>query len=116
MTVRISGTKKNIRWQKMAHNCYYVYIYQGTKYYIPEEIFTTDVQGYNQGGITLKCTAQTPILDDCTPTVIANKISDCQVTGDNQVSCSNDASSECLKYGWTTAGAVCYCPKTKPSS
>ena len=25
MAVRISGTKKNIRWQKMAHNCYYVY-------------------------------------------------------------------------------------------
>lgn len=99
----------------MAHNCYYVYTYQGTKYYIPEEIFTTDVQGYNQDGITLKCTTQSPILDDCTPAVMANKISDCQVTGDNKVSCSNNASFECLKYGWITAGAVCYCPKTKPS-
>ena len=112
MAVRISGTKKNIRWQKMAHNCYYVYYYQGSPYYISGTNLTTDIKDYRQT-LQIKCTQNKPILDGCTPAIMASKIAECQVTGDEKANCS-DSASECLKYGWIVNSSSCYCPKKKP--
>ena len=103
MTVRISGTKKNIRWQKMAHNCYYVY-QNGTGVPIQLSDSTRLPVGFSGTGLSVECGKNTQTEEQ--------QRTECTKNGDkvwynNQ--CITQAQHNCITSPGTWTGSACTC-------